>query len=126
MANKQISLKGEASLLTVSKIVNLLITMATSMLLSRFRSLEEYGTFSELSLVLNLLTTFCLLGIPNAINYFLPRVDNDKEREKFLNTFFSLNTILSIVAGIVMAAAMPIMVWYFKTKGYMDFTILQS
>lgn len=121
MANKQISLKGEASLLTVSKMVNLLITMATSMLLSRFRSLEEYGTFSELSLVLNLLTTFCLLGIPNAINYFLPRVDNDKERENFLDTFFSLNTILSIVAGIVMAAAMPIMVWYFKNQGIYGF-----
>ena len=121
MENKQISLKGEASLLTVSKMDNLLITMATSMLLARFRSLEEYGTFSELSLVLNLLTTFCLLGIPNAINYFLPRVDSDKERENFLNTFFSLNTVLSIVAGVVMAAAMPLMVWYFKNQGIYGF-----
>ena len=121
MANKQISLKTEASFLTVSKMVNLIITMATSMLLSRFRSLEEYGTFSELSLVLNLLTTFCLLGIPNAINYFLPRVDSDTEREKFLNTFFSLNTIFSVIAGVVMVAAMPIMVWYFKNHGIYGF-----
>lgn len=121
MANKQISLKGEASLLTVSKMVNLLITMATSMLLSRFRSLEEYGTYSELSLILNLVTTFCLLGIPNAINYFLPRVETDKEKEIFLNTFFSLNTILSVVAGAVMAAAMPLMVWYFKNQGIYGF-----
>ena len=121
MGEKRVSLKKEASLLTISKMVNLLITMATAMLLSRFRSLEEYGTYSELTLVLNLLTTLCLLGIPNAINYFLPRVENDGEKQDFLNTFFSLNTILSIVAGIVMAASMPLLVWYFKNDGIYGF-----
>lgn len=121
MAHKQISLKGEATLLTFSKMANLLITMATSMLLSRFRSLQEYGTFSELSLILNLVTTLCLLGIPNAINYFLPRVENDQEKQDFLNTFFSLNTILSIIAGVVMVASMPILAWYFKNQGICGF-----
>lgn len=121
MINKQISLKEEASLLTISKMVNLLITMSTSMLLSRFRSLEEYGTFSELSLILNLLTTFCMLGIPNAINYFLPRVENDKEKQNFFNTFFALNTILSIGAGGLMVVAIPILVWYFENKGIYGF-----
>ncbi len=121
MAEKKLSLKGEASLLTASKMINLLITMATSMLLSRFRSLEEYGTFSELSLVLSLITTFCLLGIPNAIHYFLPRTESDGERENFLNTFFTLNTLLSVAAGAAMAAAVPLMAWYFKNRGIYGF-----
>ncbi|MGO5275627.1 oligosaccharide flippase family protein [Holdemanella porci] len=121
MAEKSISLKKEASLLTISKMTNLLITMATSMLLSRFRSLEEYGTYSELSLVLNLLTTLCMLGIPNAINYFLPRTESADERRDFLQTFFSLNTLLSIIAGIVMAVSVPVMVWYFKNEGIYGF-----
>lgn len=121
MSNREISLKGEASLLTFSKMANLLITMATSMLLSRFRSLEEYGTFSQLSLVLNLLTTLCLLGIPNAINFFLPRVENQDEKKDFLNTFFTLNTILSIIAGGIMTLSLPLLVWFFRNNGIYGF-----
>lgn len=121
MAEKSISLRKEASLLTISKMSNLLITMATSMLLSRFRSLEEYGTYSELSLVLNLLVTLCMLGIPNAINYFLPRTESVDERHDFLQTFLSLNTVLSIFAGIVMTVCVPVVVWYFKNEGIYGF-----
>lgn len=121
MAKKSISLKKEASLLSISKMTNLLITMATSMLLSRFRSLEEYGTYSELSLVLNLLTTLCMLGIPNAINYFLPRAESADERRDFLQTFFSLNTFLSIIAGVVMVVSVPFLVWYFNNEGIYGF-----
>lgn len=127
MSENSISLKKEASLLTISKAANLLITMATSMLLSRFRSLEEYGTYSQLSLVLNLITTLCMLGIPNAINYFYPRAENTEERRGFLQTFFNLNTFLSIIAGIVMAVCVPIMVWYFENEsiyGFYYFAIL--
>lgn len=121
------SLKKDATILTISKMVNLIITMITAMMLSRFRTLEEYGIYSELSLVLSLLTTLCLLGIPNAINYFLPRTENDDEKRKFLETFFSLNTILSIIAGLVMVLSLPAMVWYFKNThiyGFYYFAIL--
>lgn len=121
MADKEISLKKEASLLTISKMINLIITMLTSMLLSRFRSLEEYGTFSQLSLILSLLTTFSMLGIPNSINYFLPRIENDEEKQSFLNTFFGLNTLLSVIAGSLMVIVIPIMVWYFNNKNIYGF-----
>lgn len=124
---KNKSLKKDAIILTVSKMVNLIITMITAMMLSRFRSLEEYGIYSELSLVLSLLTTLCLLGIPNAINYFLPRTESFDEKKQFLETFFSLNTILSVIAGVIMAASLPIMAWYFKNKsiyGFYYFAIL--
>ena len=127
MAEKSISLKKEASLLTVSKMTNLLITMATSMLLSRFRSLEEYGTYSELSLVLNILTTLCMLGIPNAINFFFPRTEDVDERRDFLQTFFSLNTLLSVFAGFVMVVSIPVMVLYFNNNeiyGFYYFAVL--
>ena len=44
-----------------------------------------------MSLVLSLLTTICLLGLPNAINYFLPRTENDDEKRKFLETLAANN-----------------------------------
>lgn len=127
MSETQGTIKKEASLLTFSKMFNLIITMTTSMLLSRFRTLEEYGTYSQLSLVINLITTVCLLGIPNAINYFWPRTDTLEERKDFMQTFFGLNTIFSVIAGIVMLISMPILVWYFKNEsiyGFFYFAVL--
>lgn len=121
MLEKEVSIKKEASLLSISKMANLIITMCTSMLLARFRTLEEYGTYSQLALLLNLITTLCLLGLPNAINYFLPRSDNEQEKQDFLQTFFSLNTILSSVAGIIMVISLPISVRYFKNNDIYGF-----
>ena len=121
MMNKKLSLKKEATLLTISKMINLLITLVTSMLLSRFRSLEEYGTYSQLSLVLNLLTTVCLLGLPSAINYFLPRTETDEEKKSFLHSFFFMNTILSVLAGVLMVVGIPLMASYFKNQGIYGF-----
>ena len=118
---KKMSLKKEATLLSISKMANLVITMATSMLLSRFRTLEEYGTYSQLDLVLNLLTTLFLLGIPNAINFFYPRADTNDERKIFLQTFFSINTILSVIAGLAMIFSLPLLVIYFKNEKLYQF-----
>ena len=44
------SLGGDALRLTISKALTLCITMVTTMLLARFRTLEEYGTYSQMLL----------------------------------------------------------------------------
>lgn len=122
--NSSRSLKKEASLLTICKMVNLIITMMTSMLLSRFRTLDEYGTYSQITLVSNLIVTLFILGLPNAINYFYPRYDTNEERREFLTTFFSVNTILAIIAGAVMCILTPIIVIYFDNSNILDFFYL--
>jgi len=69
--------------------------MITAMLLSRFRTLEEYGTYSQLLMVINIATTFFMLGLPNSINFFLARAENNNERQKFLSVYYTLSTVLS-------------------------------
>ncbi len=99
--------------LTASKVAVTLITLLTGMLLSRFRTLEEYGTYSQLKLVINLVTSLVMLGLPNSLNYFLAKADSDKERASFLSVYYSLSTILSLAVGAVLIAAMPLLVAYF-------------
>ena len=91
------------------------------MLLSRFRTLSEYGTYSQITLVVNIVATLCLLGLPNAINYFYPRLDTLQERKKFLGTFFTLNTLLSAIAGVLMVALIPFLTGYFKNNAIISF-----
>lgn len=113
---KKASLGGDAIKLTTSKILTMMITLITSMLLSRFRTLEEYGTYSQILLVVNLMTSLIMLGLPNSLNFFLSRAETDSERQKFLSVYYSFSTILSILVGLVLVLSTPLIVLYFDNE----------
>ncbi len=84
------------------------------MLLSRFRTLEEYGTYSQIMIVITLFTSIILMGLPNSTNYFLARAETPEQRRYFLSIYYTLNTFLCMVMGIVLFACIPIFENYFS------------
>lgn len=106
----------DALLLTISKIVTLMITMVSSMLLSRFRTLGEYGTYSQVILVITIAISIFTFGMPNSINYFLARAENQNESRRFLSTYYVFNTIVCIIMGVALVAGTPLAVIYFKNE----------
>ena len=119
--SKSTSLGKEAVLLTVSKMTTLVITMVTGMMLSRFRSFAEYGTYSQLMLVMSLFASVFMLGLPNSINYFLARANSKSEQQQFLGVYYTLSTLLSIIMGIALAFAAPLIAEYFKNPAVLGF-----
>lgn len=119
---------GKSTLLiTASKLVSLVINMVCVMLLSRIRTLEEYGTYSQLLMAANLASTLMILGLPNGINYFLAKANSQEERSSFLNHYFTLNTILCAGAGLVLVFCSPLLAHYFKNEdihSYIFFLLL--
>ena len=113
MKNKQSSLGVGAVRLTLSKTITLGIGLAINMLLSRFRTLEEYGTYSQMLLVINLATSLLMLGLPNSINYFIGRAETNEEKKRFLSVYYSLSTLFSVVIGVVLVVAVPLIENYF-------------
>ena len=111
MKNRKIG--KDAAKITFSEIFTLSISLVSAMLLSRFRTLEEYGTYSQILLVTNLVSTIFMLGLPNSINYFLSRAKNDDERSKFLSTYYTLSTILGFLIGLVLILSSQLIVNYF-------------
>lgn len=99
--------------LTFSKVMTTLITLLTGMLLSRFRSLEEYGTYSQILLVITLFSSVFMLGLPNSINYFLARVDTKEDEQRFLSVYYTLSTILCIIMGGTLVLCVPLIEHYF-------------
>ncbi len=116
------TLGKDAVSLTISKVVTLLITTVTSMLLSRFRTFEEYGTYSELILVITLVTSIFMLGLPNSINYFLAKARTRNDQKKFLGVYYTLSTLISMVMGIVLAISAPLISSYFDNPAILSFT----
>ena len=90
-----------------------LIALVSNMLLARFRTLSEYGTYSQILLVINLFTTLLMLGLPNSINYFLARAETQAEKAHFLSVYYTLSTALSMVIGFVLVLSIPLIEGYF-------------
>lgn len=106
--NESSHIGSDAIKLTGSKVATTFIALISSMLLSRFRSLTEYGTYSQLLMAINLVCSLIMLGLPNSINYFLAKDETGKQRERFLSVYYTLNTILSLTVGFVLVLAIPL------------------
>ena len=102
--------------MTLSKLISMAIMLATAMLLARFRTLEEYGTYSQLLLVISLFTTLFMLGLPNSINYFLARADTQEEKQRFLSVYYTLSTLLSILIGVILVLSVPLIEAFFHNR----------
>ncbi len=106
-----------AFVLMLSKVITLFLSMMTSMILARTLDLDEYGTYSELLTVSSIAVSIFSLGLPNALNYFLPRCKDENEKRKFINFYFLLITVLSLVLMCVMGLVnKPIAAYYHNTR----------
>lgn len=124
MNKQQGNLGSGILLLTLSKVVTLSINLLSVMLLSRYRSLTEYGTYSAILMVVNLALPFFLLGFPNALNYFYPRAETLDQRDRFLSAYFISITFLAIVAGGILYLTGPLWAQYFDNPDMVSFAYL--
>lgn len=103
-----------ASLLTLSRALVMIIQIFNAMILSRYRTLEEFGTFSQLSMSVSLATTIIIMGLPSSINYFLVKNESFEDRKLFLSNYYTLSSLLGIFTGIILLFGSPILVKYFN------------
>lgn len=115
------SVGRDAAILTISKAITLLVSLVSTMLLSRFRTLDEYGTFAQLIIISTLAKSLFTLGLPNSTNYFLARAETKEDRKQFLSVFYSLSTIICIFIGVLLIATIPITSRYFRNPSIYKF-----
>ena len=104
------SLSKSAFWLTVSKIATTAINMLVVMLLSRFRTLEEYGIYSQINIINTVVTSITAIGLPTGINYFLNKTEEIKEKKDFLSAYFSLGTVIGFITAIGLGVALPLLI----------------
>ena len=124
---KNSSFMSDAVKLTASKIIANLLMMVSAMLLARVRTLEENGTYSQLMLIINLVASIFMLGLPNSINYFLAKAETKEDQNYFLSVYYTLSTLLSLVLGVTLVLLIPGWEAYFKNPGigqYLFFLLL--
>lgn len=117
----------DAAILTVSKALTLLISLISSMLLARFRTLDEYGTYAQMTIMVTLVSSLFLLGLPNSVSYFLARADKSESRKQFLSVFYTVTSIVCLIIGLILVFVAPFGAKYFKNeaiKNYLFFLMI--
>ena len=110
---KKTTFGKDSLILTISKIISGVIQILITMIISKYRSLQEYGTYTQMLLVINLVTSVLMLGLPNSISFFLGRSKNKVDRQEFLSVYLTLNTILTILSGaILIVCIIPIQSYF--------------
>jgi O-antigen/teichoic acid export membrane protein len=117
------SLGISAVRLTFSKMLALAMTMVCTMMLSRIRTLEEYGTYLQIILVVKLLTVIFHLGLQNSITYFLKRAGSKEEKRNFVSVYYTATTILSIMACALLFITTPLIAKYFHNDLISKFAV---
>ncbi len=120
----QTKIASDAFWLSFSKAFSILLMLLFSMLLSRYLTLKEYGTFSQLLLVVNLITSLLVLGLPNSINYFLARIESQEEAKSFVSVYYTLSTLISILTGGVLFLGVDLISQYFNNPSINDFVFV--
>lgn len=110
------SMGGDAARLTVAKVVTVCASAFVIILLSRFSTLEEYGTYSQLLLTAQIILASLLLGLPHSINFFIAKASSTEERNKFLSVYYTVATLLGIFIGIILTASLPFIEQYFHNS----------
>jgi len=91
----------KALLASVSKSFKHVSVFLLSILLARYLSLEDYGSYLQVMLIATTVIYFSLMGIPSSIYYFFNRVKNKKE---FIKRTVYMIHALAITAVLVVLA----------------------
>lgn len=83
---------------TLSKTTHSISIFVLSIILSRFFTKDEYGTYLHVQLIANFATWAFLLGIPHSVYFFLPKVADQK---RFI---FNTSLIIALIALCTAAA----------------------
>lgn len=100
---KRLELRGGAStdaiLLMVIKLATTMLGFVITRLLSEYLSVYDYGTYSQILLVVSTVSSLTILGMMDGVNYFYSNEQNESKRESYIATLFAFQCIVSAVAG---------------------------
>ncbi|TQV87188.1 oligosaccharide flippase family protein [Aliikangiella coralliicola] len=90
-------------LTTLSKTTKQISIFALSIILARYFTKADYGTYLHVQLIANVAIWSLLLGIPHSIYYFLPKTH---EKRRFVMTTLSLMLVIATIVSLAILVNM--------------------
>jgi O-antigen/teichoic acid export membrane protein len=90
----------QAGLLSVADFSRLAIKALVGFILARLFTQADYGSFRQLYLVYTTFSALLLLGLPQSILYFLPKIKDEKKRSQFVQQCMVVFSVLGVLFSI--------------------------
>lgn len=91
---------GDALLLTAVKLMTIALSFVVTRLLSQHLSLHDYGTYSQILLLVSTVSSLTILGMMDGVNYYYCGEADPDKRDGYVATLFAMQGIASLVAGV--------------------------
>ena len=95
----------DSLILTFMQIVTYATGMITTKIISVSLSLNDYGTYSSVLLVVSVAASFTLLGLGDCLNYYYNNKQtckNEDDRERYVNSIYLVQSIIGIIVGLTL------------------------
>ncbi len=106
----------DSILFMIVKIFTIVSGILCVSILSRTLTLEMYGTYSQLNIVVTIVTSITVFGLIDAVNYYYNKTENKKEQKENLDTIIGLQLLIGIISGILLLILDKFIVKYFENK----------
>lgn len=107
---------GDSVLLIFVRLVTILLGMITTRIVAEKLGLTDYGTYSQVMLLVSSIASLTILGFADGANYFFHQIQAERERMYYVNTILALQYIIGILVGAVLFIAVDPIVWYFNNE----------
>ncbi len=102
-------MSADAVLLTFIKLVTMTLGLVTTRLLSQYLSVHDYGTYSQVLLIVSTVSSLTIFGMLDGMRFFYCKDNDADKREAYIATIFVFQLVLGTVAGgIVMTLSAPL------------------
>ena len=104
MNTKKIHIGGmsaDAMLLTFTKFVTIVLSLLTTRLLTQYLSIYDYGTYSQILLIVSTISSVTMFGMMDGVNYFYTGNVSRDQSESYVATMFAMQGAFSLVAGCI-------------------------
>lgn len=105
---------GDAVLLMLVKLATILLGFAVTRLLSQYLSVHDYGTYSQILLVVSTASSLTVLGMMDGVNYFYCSERDVRKRESYIATIFALQCVIGAVTGVAVLLLSGAICAYFE------------
>ena len=107
----------DAILLTFIKLITTALGLATTRLLSEHLSVYDYGTYSQVLLIVSTVASLTIFGMMDGMNYFYCKEADPKKKEAYAATILTSQLMLGTFAGVVIMLLSVPLCAYFDNPG---------
>jgi len=120
-----ISRTRQAGLLSSVDMLRFLFKSVIGIVLARVLSQEDYGSYRQLFLVYATFSTLLLVGIPQSMLYFVPKLSSEK-RSMYITRIVDMVSVLALAFSLLILAFSPLISNVFRNPGLKNLLIIFS